>query len=138
MSDCKAAPAPFLLGVKLETKCSTPLVDATLYRQLVGSLIYLTHTCPNISFVVGMVSRFMKKPHELHWKEAKRILHYMQGTHRHGIHYAVGIGLQLVGYTNSNYVGDIDSRKSTLGYLFHLGFVPICLQIKEKNIISPS
>ena len=59
MSDCKPAPTPFLSGVKLEAKCSTPLVDATLYRQLVGSLIYLMHTRPDISFAVGMVSHFM-------------------------------------------------------------------------------
>ena len=57
---CKAASTPFLLGVKLEAKCCTPLVDATFYRQLVGSINYLTHTCPGISFVVGMVSHFMK------------------------------------------------------------------------------
>ena len=71
MSDCKVASTPFLLGVKLEAKCSTPLVDATLYRQLVGSLIHLIHTCLDISFVVGMVSHFMQEPHELHWKVAK-------------------------------------------------------------------
>ena len=90
MSDCKAASTPFLSGVKLEAKCSTPLGDATLYRQLVGSLIYLTHTRPDIPFVVGMVSLFMQEPHELHWKVAKCILHYIQGTHTHGIHYTAG------------------------------------------------
>ena len=127
MSDCKPAPTPFLSGVKLEAKCSTPLVDATLYRQLVGSLIYLTHTKPDISFAVGMVSRFMQEPHELHWKAAKRILHYIQGTHTYGLHFAIGTGLQLVGYTDSDYAGDIDSCKSTSSYMFHLGFGPIWL-----------
>ncbi len=92
MSDCKPTPTPFLSGVKLETKCTTPLVYATLYKQLVGSLIYLTHTRPNIAFAVGMVSRFMQEPHELHWKAAKHILHYIKGTHTHGIHYAIGTG----------------------------------------------
>jgi hypothetical protein len=71
MLDCKSAPMPFLSGVKLSTKCSTPLVDATLYRQLVGSLLYLTHSRPDISYAVGLVSRFMQEPHELHWKDAK-------------------------------------------------------------------
>ena len=66
MIDCKATSTPFILGVKLEEKCSTPLVDATLYRHMVGILIYLTHESPNISFAVGMVSRFMQEPHELH------------------------------------------------------------------------
>ena len=121
MSDCKPTPTPFLSGVKLEAKCTTPLVDATLYRQLVGSLIYLTHTRPDLAFAVGMVSRFMQEPHELHWKAAKCILHYIKGTHTHGIHYAAGTGLQLVGYTDSDYAGDLDSRKSTSGYIFNLG-----------------
>jgi hypothetical protein len=66
MADCKPVLNPFLSRVMLEAKCSTPLVDANLYRQLVGSLIYLTHTHPDIPFVVGIVSRFMTKPHELH------------------------------------------------------------------------
>eukprot|EP01018_Ginkgo_biloba_P031340 Gb_07919 [translate_table: standard] len=66
MTDCKPSLTPFLSRVKLEADCSTPLVDATLYRQLVGSLIYLTHSRPDISFAVGMVSRFMQEPHELH------------------------------------------------------------------------
>lgn len=77
MADCKLAPTPFLSGFKLEAQCSTPLIDVTLYHQLVGSLIYLTHTLLAISFAVGMVSRFMQEPHELHWKVAKHILHYI-------------------------------------------------------------
>jgi hypothetical protein len=56
MVDCNPASTLFLFGVKIEVKCSTPLVEATLYHQLVGSLIYSTHTHPDISFVVGIVS----------------------------------------------------------------------------------
>jgi hypothetical protein len=66
MSDGKVASTSFLSSVKLEAKCSTPLVDANLYRHLVGILVYLTYTCPDISFAVGMVSHFMQYPNELH------------------------------------------------------------------------
>jgi hypothetical protein len=59
MIDYKSAPTPFLSGVKLEDGAETPLVDNTLYRQLVGSLLYLTHSRPNLSYAVGAVSRFM-------------------------------------------------------------------------------
>jgi hypothetical protein len=75
MDNCKPTPSPFQSGVKLAATCTSPKVDATLYCQLVGSLLYLTHTHPDISFVVGLVSRYMQTPHEIHWKEAKRILH---------------------------------------------------------------
>jgi hypothetical protein len=74
MTDYKSAPNPFLSGVKLEDGGETPLVDTTLYRQIVGSLLYLTHSRPYLSYAVGAVSRFMQEPHELHWKVAKRIL----------------------------------------------------------------
>jgi hypothetical protein len=80
MDDCKPTPSPFQSGVKLTATCTSPKVDATLYRQLVGSLLYLTHTCPDLSFVFGLVDRYMQTPHESHWKVAKRILHYVCGT----------------------------------------------------------
>ena len=88
MEDYKAAPCPFLSGIKLEEGDCTPLVDITLYIQLIGSLLYLTHLRPDISYATSVVARYMQEPHELHWKEAKCILHYVQGTRDYGIHYA--------------------------------------------------
>jgi len=69
MSDSKASPSPFQSGVKLIVDCNTPLVDNTLYHQLVSSLIYLTHSRRDIYFVVSMLLRFMQNPHESHWLE---------------------------------------------------------------------
>jgi hypothetical protein len=77
MIDYKSALTPFLLGVKLEDGRETPMVDNTLYRQLVGSLLYLIHSIPDLSYVVGAVSKFMQEPHELHWKVEKHILRYV-------------------------------------------------------------
>ena len=68
MEDCKPAPSPFQYGVKLSLTCTSPEIDSTLYRQLIGSLLYLTHSCLDISFVVGLVSWYMQHPHESHWK----------------------------------------------------------------------
>eukprot|EP00253_Pinus_taeda_P018781 PITA_18781 len=73
MEDCKPAPSPFQSGVKLSVSCTSPEVVATLYHQLVGKLLYLTHTRPDLSFVVDLVARFMQNPRESHWKAAKRI-----------------------------------------------------------------
>ena len=77
MEDWKVIPYPFLSGIRLEEGGSTPLVGSTLYRQLIGILLYLTYSRPNISYDVSVVFRYMQEPHELHWKEAKRILHYV-------------------------------------------------------------
>jgi hypothetical protein len=66
MTDYKSASTPFLHGVRLEDAWDTLVVDNTLYQKLVGSLLYLTHTRPNISYAVGVVSRYMHELHELH------------------------------------------------------------------------
>eukprot|EP00253_Pinus_taeda_P020115 PITA_20115 len=78
MEACKPAPSPFQSGVKLSVTCTSPEVDATLYHQLVGKLLYLTHTHHDLSFAIGLVARFMQKPHESHWKAAKIILCYVR------------------------------------------------------------
>ena len=81
-------------------------MDCTIYRQLIGSLLYLTHSQPDIYYAMNDISRYMQQPHDIHWKEAKRILQYIQGTRTYGIHYALDFKLELVGYTNSDWVGD--------------------------------
>jgi hypothetical protein len=116
MTDCKSALTPFLSGVELEYGGETPLVDITLYKQLVGSLLYFTQSRLDLSYAVGVVSRFMQEPHELHWKAAKRILRYIQGTINFGIHYAEYSTLDLIGFTDSDWAGDSIDRKSTSGY----------------------
>jgi hypothetical protein len=78
--------------VKLASTCTPPEVDATLYCQLVVGLLYLTHTRLDISFVVGLVARYMQTPHEIHWETTKRILRYVRGTVQYGMHYNSGGG----------------------------------------------
>jgi hypothetical protein len=121
MDDCKPTPSPFQSIFKITATCTSPEVDATLYCQLVGSVLYLTHTHLDISFVVGIVPWYMKKPHESHWKEAKRILHYVHGTVQFGIHYSSGGTTLLVGFTDSDWVSNPNDQKSTAGYVFSLG-----------------
>eukprot|EP00253_Pinus_taeda_P004795 PITA_04795 len=87
MEDYKPTPSPFQFGGKISVTCTSPEVDATLYHQLVGKLLYLTHTRLDLSFVVGLIPQFMKNPHEIHWKVAKRILHYVRSIVQFGIHY---------------------------------------------------
>ena len=103
----------------------------TIYRQLIGSLLYLTHSRPDICYAVNAVSRYMQQPHDYHWKAAKRILQYIQGTRTYDIHYAANSELELVGYIDSNWEGDSIDQKSTFGYVFMFVGGPICWSIKN-------
>ena len=125
MEYCKPTPSPFQYGVKLSASCTSPEVDATLYRKLVGSILYLTHSHPDLSFAIGRVSRYMQAPHESHWKVEKRILRYIQGTVQFGIHYSTRGKPLLVGFTDLDWAGDLDDRNYAAGYVFSLGFGPV-------------
>jgi len=100
MVDCEPCATPFQYGFKLSKNYQSPKVDATLYRQLLDSLIYLTHSRPDISFVVSLFSWFMQDPMESHWKVVKIIVRYLQGTTHLGIKYYRSSN-SLVGFTDS-------------------------------------
>ena len=138
MEDCKAAPCPFLRGIKLEEGGSIPLVDNTLYRQLIGILLYLTHSRLDISYAMSVAAIYMQEPHEMNSKEANRILHYVQGTIGYGIHYVVGAQLDLTGFTDSDWARDGNDRKSTLGFVFMIGSRPICWSNKKQETLALS
>ena len=135
MMDCKAAPFPFLSGISLEEGNSTPEVDSTIYMKLIGSLLYLTHSRPDICYGVNFVSRYMQQPHEIHWRVGKRILQYVQSTRNYGIHYAADSDLDLVGFTDSNWAGDRLDRKSTSRYVFMFGGGNICWSSGNQFVI---
>jgi hypothetical protein len=78
-------------------------VDDTLYKQIVGSLMYLTATRPDIMHVVSVISRYMKCPTEIHLLAAKRIFRYLQGTKEFRLFYKNGEKSKLLGFTYSDY-----------------------------------
>ena len=90
-----------------------------------GSLLYLTHSHTDLSFIIGRVSRYMQTPHESHWKSAKRIPRYIRGTIQFGIHYSTGGKPFLVGFIDSDWVRDPDDRNFTVGYVFSMGSGPV-------------
>ena len=74
MKDCKTIKTPFLSIVKLEEASYSPMVNNTLYRKLIGCLLYLTHIQPDLSYVVSVASIYIDQPHEINWRVSKRIL----------------------------------------------------------------
>jgi len=86
------------------------------YASVVGSLMYAqTCTRPDISFAVGMLGRYQSNPEPEHWKAAKKVLRYLQGTKNHMLTYRKSDHLKVIGYTDSDFAGCIDTRKSTFG-----------------------
>ena len=114
------------------------MVNNTLYRQLIGCLLYLTHTQPDIYYAVSVAYRYIDQPHDIHWRVAKRILNFVQGTRTHGIFYKAKYDLDLIGFTDSDWVGDNTDRISTEGYVFMLVEGPIIWLSKKQSSIALS
>ena len=126
MQDCKPVDTPIIKdqGLSLKMCPKTPRekeqMEKVPYSSAVGSLMYaMMCTRPDIYFVVGMVSRYQSNPGQTHWKAVKRILRYLKGTADYSLCYQ-GNDLHLMGYTDADWGGDLDERKSTSGYVFLL------------------
>ena len=129
MAEYKASKCPFISGVKLGDFGSSPLADNSLYRKLVGILLYLTHSQPDLAYAVGIFSRYMQETNDIRWKASKRILHYVQGTKHFRIYYATSSSLKLVGSIDSYWDGDNNEKNYTLFNLFMVTHGPIFLLI---------
>ena len=101
------------------------LVSSIRYKQLIGSLICLTNTHLDLSFVVNVLSRYMQEQRESHWNATKRILQHLQGTKYFGLKYKRNKHFKLVRYTNAYFARDVDDMESTLGYLMSRGSVVV-------------
>ncbi|CAL9017140.1 unnamed protein product [Prunus brigantina] len=119
--DCKAVATPLAMNEKLSKEDGSEQADEGVYRQIVGSLLYLTATRPDIMFAASLLARFMHGPTRKHMGTAKRVLRYVQGTTDYGIVYKKGKEARLIGYCDSDWAGSEDDMKSTSGYAFNLG-----------------
>jgi hypothetical protein len=96
-------------------------VDVILYRQMVGSLMYLTNMRPYICFVVNTLSQYMDQPRQAHLVATKHVMRYLKGTLDYGLSYVTNHEFRLYGYLDLDWAGNILDRKSTLTYCFSLG-----------------
>ena len=103
-----------------------------------GKLIYLSHTRPDISYVVGVDSRFMHLPQVPHMDVVIRILRYLKGTSSRGVFFKKNDHLDLMAYTDADWTGDWDNRKSTSGYFTLLGGNLVTWRSKKQKVIALS
>ncbi len=113
-------------------------VDQSLYRSMIGSLLYLTASRPDITFAVGVCARYQAEPKISHLTQVKRILKYVNGTCDYGILYTHGESTTLIGYCDADWAGSADDRKSTSGACFFLGNNLISWFSKKQNCVSLS
>jgi hypothetical protein len=119
--NCKSMATPMIMNLKLLSDSSSDLVDATMYRQLIESLMYMVSTMPDICFVVNTLSQYMVEPRHVHLVAAKHVLRYMHGTVGYGLRYVSDGEVKLQGYTDSDWAGSAMDRKSTSRCCFSLG-----------------
>ncbi|XP_062114249.1 uncharacterized mitochondrial protein AtMg00810-like [Humulus lupulus] len=138
MLECKPISTPMEANAKLCAHEGKDLQDGAMYRQLVGSLIYLTLTRPDISYAVGVASRYMKQPKKPHLEAVRQMLRYVKDTINYGLLYKKGDEIKIVGYCDADYAGDHDTRRSTTGYVFMLGSGVVSWCSKRQLMVSLS
>ncbi|KAM5546528.1 hypothetical protein ABKV19_002354, partial [Rosa sericea] len=114
----KTVTNPMSTTTKLSEDHDGKSVDPTLYRSMIGSLLYLTASRPDISYSVGVCARFQANPKESHLEAVKRIIRYVSGTVNCGIFYTFDTNVEIAGYSNADWGGNLKDRKSTSGGCF--------------------
>ncbi|KAK8946894.1 hypothetical protein KSP39_PZI006799 [Platanthera zijinensis] len=112
--------------------------DASQYQRLVGKLIYLTMTRPDIAYVVGVLSQFMYSPRKPHWDAAIRVLHYLKGCPDKGILYSKTGHLRVESWTDADYAGSVSDRRSTSSYCMFLEGNLVTWRSKKQSVVSRS
>lgn len=138
MENSNAVKNPIVPGIKLSKNEEEARVDSTMFKQVVGSLMHLTSTRPDLMYGVSLISRFMSCPTISHWLVAKRLLRYLKGTTELDIFYKKGRSTGLLAYTDSDFAGDLDDRKSTSGFVFLLGSGVVSWSSKKQPVVSLS
>ena len=138
MQDCKGVKIPMPTNGHLCTDENGIDFDHKVYRSMIGSLLYLCASRPDIMLSVCMCARFQAAPKESHHKAVKHILRYLAHTPTLGLWYPKGSSFDLVGYSDSNYAGDRVDRKSTSGTCHFLGRSLVCWSSKKQNYVSLS
>lgn len=138
MVDCKPCSTPVDLQSKLSLEDGELIADATQYRRLAGALQYLTFTRPDISYAVHQICLYMHSPRVPHLQALKRIIRYVKGTKAHGLQLRKSNITDLVAYSDADWGGCPDTRRSTSGYCVFLGSNLVSWSAKRQPTVSRS
>jgi hypothetical protein len=138
MTGCKPISIPFEQNVKLSANERELVEDTTIYRRIVGSLIYMTITRLDLSYAVGVVSQFMQTTRKPHLDAVRRILRYIKHTLQCGIFYEAKSQLQVHGYTDVDWAGNVLDRRSTNGFMFSFGSGVVSWSSKKQPTFALS
>ncbi|RVW32553.1 Retrovirus-related Pol polyprotein from transposon RE1 [Vitis vinifera] len=138
MLGCKPVETPIELNVKLQPTKAKNVKDRDHYQRLVGRLIYLSHTRPDIAFSMSMVSQFMHAPGPEHFEVVYRILRYLKETPGRGLLFKSRGHLQIETYTDADWAGSIVDRRSTSRYCSFVGGNLVIWRSKKRNVVAKS
>ena len=141
MENCRPVSTPLEVGKKFHRTTDVDQVfhDIPLYQQAIGCLTYAaTTTRPDIAAAISALSQYMSKPSVEHWIGVKRVLRYIQGTTNYGLRFSTDDSNVLVGYSDSDWAGDIDTRRSTSGYTFFIGKSLISWSSRKQETVAKS
>ncbi|XP_049934544.1 retrovirus-related Pol polyprotein from transposon RE1 isoform X1 [Nymphaea colorata] len=137
MLGCRPASTPMDINTRLYDD-DTEDVDARQYRGIVGKLLYITVTRPDIAYAVSRVSQFMDKPKKVHWDAAMMILRYLKNSPGTGLFFQNGTSLTISVYVDADYAGCPSDRKSTTGFCVFIGSNLVTWKSKKQTVVARS
>ncbi|KAL0440589.1 UNVERIFIED_CONTAM: Retrovirus-related Pol polyprotein from transposon RE2 [Sesamum latifolium] len=138
LDDAKPAATPLPTGIKFAASSGSVLGSPDRYRRLIGRLLYLGFSRPDISFPVQQLSQFIQHPREPHWDAAIHLVQYLKGTSSLGLFFAVDSPLTLSAFSDSDWASCFDTRCSVTGYCIFMGGSLISLKTKKQATVSRS
>ncbi|KAL0393486.1 UNVERIFIED_CONTAM: Retrovirus-related Pol polyprotein from transposon RE1 [Sesamum latifolium] len=133
MTACSPASTPMEENLKLSMHPSQVPTNKERYQRLVGRLMYLAHTRPDLAYSLSVVSQFMHSPSEEHINAITRILRYLKSSPGKGIMFTKGNNLNISAYTDADWAGSVEDRRSTSGYFTFVGENLVTWRSKNKK-----